>query len=237
MSRIVDAKEASRNHFAYGITSDPLTQFASVFSALVHDVDHSGAPNNQLIKEGGMLAKRYKNKSVAEQNSIDIAWNLLYCPEFGDLRRAIMPTKSEQRRFRQLLVNSVMATDIMDKDLKNARNARWDRAFKKELERALATDEQEDEEIARNRKATIVIEHLIQASDVAHTMQHWVGEFIVTANVILSFRESDTCIPDSTSIANGMNGCSPRCFVHIWLVELKSTPSNSGIKGRLDSLT
>jgi hypothetical protein len=24
-----------------------------------------------------------------------------------------------------------------------------------------------------NRKATIVVEHLIQASDVAHTMQHW----------------------------------------------------------------
>jgi hypothetical protein len=24
-----------------------------------------------------------------------------------------------------------------------------------------------------NRKATIVIEHLIQASDIAHTMQHW----------------------------------------------------------------
>ena len=26
---------------------------------------------------------------------------------------------------------------------------------------------------AVNRKATIVLEHLIQASDVAHTMQHW----------------------------------------------------------------
>merc|ERR1712157_203420 len=25
----------------------------------------------------------------------------------------------------------------------------------------------------KNRKATIVIEHLIQASDVSHTMQHW----------------------------------------------------------------
>jgi hypothetical protein len=24
-----------------------------------------------------------------------------------------------------------------------------------------------------NRKATILIEHIIQASDVAHTMQHW----------------------------------------------------------------
>jgi hypothetical protein len=26
---------------------------------------------------------------------------------------------------------------------------------------------------AINRKATIVIEHLLQASDVSHTMQHW----------------------------------------------------------------
>ena len=25
----------------------------------------------------------------------------------------------------------------------------------------------------RNRKATIVLEHIIQASDVSHTMQHW----------------------------------------------------------------
>ena len=52
----------------------------------------------------------------------------------------------------------------MDKDLKNLRNARWDKAFK---------DVEEDEEKDVNRKATIVIEHLIQASDVAHTMQHW----------------------------------------------------------------
>lgn len=57
-----------------------------------------------------------------------------------------------------------MATDIVDKDLKNLRNARWDKAFK---------DVEEDPEKDVNRKATIVIEHLIQASDVAHTMQHW----------------------------------------------------------------
>lgn len=58
-----------------------------------------------------------------------------------------------------------MATDIMDKDLKSLRNARWDKAFNQ------AADE--GTEAAINRKATIVIEHLIQASDVAHTMQHW----------------------------------------------------------------
>jgi hypothetical protein len=59
-----------------------------------------------------------------------------------------------------------MATDIVDKELKTLRNSRWDRAFN---ESVTQVDPLED----KNRKATIVIEHLIQASDVAHTMQHW----------------------------------------------------------------
>lgn len=41
----------------YGITSDPLTQFACVLSALIHDVDHTGLPNSQLVKEETPLAK------------------------------------------------------------------------------------------------------------------------------------------------------------------------------------
>jgi hypothetical protein len=53
----------------YGITSDPLTQFACVFSALIHDVDHLGIPNAQIVKEKLPLANHYKNQSVAEQNS------------------------------------------------------------------------------------------------------------------------------------------------------------------------
>ena len=48
--------------------------------------------------------------------------------------------------------------------MKALRNARWDKAF---------NDVEDDEDRDRNRKATIVIEHLIQASDVSHTMQHW----------------------------------------------------------------
>jgi hypothetical protein len=35
----------------YGITSDPLTQFAVVFSALIHDVDHQAVPNTTLVNE------------------------------------------------------------------------------------------------------------------------------------------------------------------------------------------
>lgn len=50
--------------------------------------------------------------------------------------------------------------------MKALRNARWEKAF---------SGEHFDEDASHtvNRKATIVIEHLLQASDVAHTMQHW----------------------------------------------------------------
>lgn len=43
-----------------------------VFSALVHDCDHPGVSNAQLVKEEEATALMYENKSVAEQNSIDL---------------------------------------------------------------------------------------------------------------------------------------------------------------------
>jgi hypothetical protein len=158
----------------YGITSDPLTQFACVFSALIHDVDHPGVPNTQLVNENSDLASRYQCKSVAEQNSIDLAWELLMKEEYNELRCAICATSSEFVRFRQLVVNAVMATDIMDKELKNIRNMRWTKAFKCESAEEVDVNFSQDELMDQvNRKATIVIEHMIQASDVSHTMQHW----------------------------------------------------------------
>ena len=160
--------EAKLHEYTYGITSDPLIQFACTLSALIHDVDHQGVPNAQLVKEKSDLATLYKGKSVAEQNSVDIAWDLLMEPAFRDLRDCIYTSQEELERFRQLVVNSVMATDIVDKELNQLRKNRWDKAFSS----AIAHSEAGQTEDV-NRKATIVIEHLIQASDVAHTMQHW----------------------------------------------------------------
>jgi 3'5'-cyclic nucleotide phosphodiesterase len=151
----------------YGITSDPLTQFSVVLSALIHDLDHQGVPNGQLIKEDPKLAALYQGKSVAEQNSVDLAWNVLLLSDFDDLRAAIFGSESELRRFRQLLVNSVIATDIFDKELGALRRNRWNKAFDESQ-----PNESRGSHADINRKATIVIEHLIQASDVAHTMQH-----------------------------------------------------------------
>lgn len=129
-------------------------------------MDHTGVPNTQLAKENRSLATYYKGRSIAEQNSVDMAWELLMDPAFAKLRATIYQTDEEMRHFRQLIVNVVLATDIMDKDLKQLRNERWEKAFS---DAAHA----ESSVTTVHRKATIVIEHLIQASDVSHTMQHW----------------------------------------------------------------
>jgi len=54
----------------------------------------------------------------------------------------------------------------MDKQLKSERNARWEAAFQED------ENEQNPDDLI-NRRATIVLEHFIQASDVVHTMQPW----------------------------------------------------------------
>jgi class 3 adenylate cyclase len=151
---------------SYGMASDPLTRFASAFSALIHDVDHPGVPNATLVSEQTIMASTYKNKSVAEQNSIDLAWDLLMSERYNNLVKCICADEAELNRFRQLVVNMVMATDVMDKSIGAQRKARWEKAFSEQ-------SVQEDAKENFNRKATIVIEHLIQASDVSHTMQHW----------------------------------------------------------------
>lgn len=170
---------------SYGITSDPLTQFAVVLSAIIHDVDHPGVPNTQLVKEKTAESQYYKNKSVAEQRSVDLSWKLLMASKFSDLRACIYTTEEELRRFRQLVVNVVMATDIVDKELSAQRKARWAVAFSEEENSNSNAEEFKDQDdvvnggedqqssLVINRKATIVLEHLIQASDVCHMMQHF----------------------------------------------------------------
>ena len=135
--------------------------------------DHQGVGNPRLIEEYPELGAQYKNRSVAEQNSLDLSWKLLMESRFKDLLNTLCATPEELRRFRQLVVNSVLATDIMDKDLKELRNNRWDKAFKEAGKEGPKKSGAASVHDAVNRKATIVIEHLIQASDVAHTMQHW----------------------------------------------------------------
>lgn len=87
-------------------------------------------------------------------------------PGFYDLRRAIYADDTELKRFRQVIVNSVLSTDMEDIELKYLRMTRWEKTF------SSGTYHVTPEDI--NRKATIVLEHLMQASDIFHTMQPWI---------------------------------------------------------------
>lgn len=182
--KLLSRMTASKDHtdlelhlVTYGISSDSVTQLSMVLAALVHDVGHSGITNAQLVAEEAPVALKYKEQSVAEQNSISVAWALLMHSRYKALRTHLYKTNVERKRFRQVLINAVMATDIADRDLIVARARRWKRAF---------PDEDEEGDLAaggrqgaaytrdeRNRRATVVIETLMQVADVAHTMQHW----------------------------------------------------------------
>jgi len=110
LSRILAPKIDNRkdhkclHDHTYGITSDPLTQFACIFSALIHDAEHEGVPNAQLVKEETALAAKYNNQSVAEQNSLDVGWNLLMKSRFKELRSAIYTSEEEMVHFRHVSI-------------------------------------------------------------------------------------------------------------------------------------
>jgi hypothetical protein len=167
MDQLEEGGLSSHLHdFTHGIHSDPMAVFAIVFSALIHDADHRGVSNVQLAKEEPEMGDLYHCKSVAEQNSLDVSWELLMSPKFDQLRALLFGTEAELMRFRQLIVNVVLATDIFDKELNDMRKTRWERAFSSEGGQPAGQD-------MSDLRATIVMEHIIQASDVSHTMQHW----------------------------------------------------------------
>jgi 3'5'-cyclic nucleotide phosphodiesterase len=170
-------QQRQQQHYeqTYGISSDPLVQFAVVLAALIHDLDHAGVPNAQLMRENATLSERYQGRSVAEQNSLDLAWRTFTSTKFEALRQAIAPNEAELCRLRQILVHAIMATDIFDPEWSAMRTRRWQEAFATQETSGKSESEFDDNTCQQrhlNQKATIVVEHLIQASDVAHTMQH-----------------------------------------------------------------
>eukprot|EP00980_Cylindrotheca_fusiformis_P017753 scaffold5598_cov126-Cylindrotheca_fusiformis.AAC.2 len=157
LSNILVHSMDGNNKGASGIVHDPFVRFAIVLSALVHDVDHSGVPNGRLAEEKPDMARKYSQKSIAEQNSIDVAWGILMSDEFVNLRNCLFGNSAaKQRRLRQLMVNSIMATDIFDQDLRELRELRWEKSSS-----------------CGSCMSTLILEHILQASDVVHTMQDW----------------------------------------------------------------
>lgn len=204
----------ARYFHTFGLNQCPLAKFAVVFAALIHDVGHTGVPNSQLKMEKHEYAFRYENESIAEQHSIIISWNILMQSRFKALRGCIFGDEDDMRLFRQILVNTVMATDISSKKRQKAWKKRWDEAFDSSSSSSIISysnncihqitedpeiyDEDDEDNFNHNTttyksfnetwktcsnesarqidislKAEVILELILQASDVAHTMQHW----------------------------------------------------------------
>jgi len=82
-----------------------------------YEAHHPGVPNSHLLQENTITAQTYDEKRIVEQNSINLAWQILREQQYTELWAAICATPYEETRFRHLIVNSVCAMDIIiDKD-------------------------------------------------------------------------------------------------------------------------
>lgn len=114
---------------SFGIGEDPRILFAMVFSALIHDVGHRGVPNSVLVEEEDELAILHNDVSVAEQNSLQVAFSVLQQDEFAALKSCICPTTEERKFFRKTVISMVMVTDISDQERVQIAASRWNAAF------------------------------------------------------------------------------------------------------------
>jgi 3'5'-cyclic nucleotide phosphodiesterase/Adenylate and Guanylate cyclase catalytic domain len=166
----ISGKDAS--HFAdvnsnasiRAVLSDPRTRLAIVFAALIHEVGHVGISNSEFVNVGPDLAGAYKGRSIAAQNSVDTAWSLLMEPCYVDLRGCLFTTRDEVQRFRQIVVNAVLATDLEDEDLAALRLLRWTRSFK---DGKIVTRDD------CSLRCTAIVDTILQAADVSYATQHF----------------------------------------------------------------
>jgi hypothetical protein len=113
----------------FGFRDDPLMQLALLFAALIHDVEHQGIPNRQLMMEDDVLAIQYNDQSIAEHRSLYIGFSELLKPEYKDLRSAVFPEMEDYRRFRKAVVDLVLTTDIASPERTQIGKSKWKEAF------------------------------------------------------------------------------------------------------------
>lgn len=109
---MVSQQTGQKAPVTFGLRHDPVALLALLFAALIHDVEHQGIPNRQLAQEDDRLAVLYNDQSIAENWSIYVAFSEWLQDEFNAVRKVIFPEKDEYFRFRKIVVNLVLTTDI-----------------------------------------------------------------------------------------------------------------------------
>ncbi|KAM9215936.1 dual specificity calcium/calmodulin-dependent 3',5'-cyclic nucleotide phosphodiesterase 1C isoform 1-T1 [Dugong dugon] len=84
--------------------------FAIIFSAAIHDYEHTGTTNNFHIQTRSDPAILYNDRSILENHHLSAAYRLLQ--EDEEMNILINLSKDDWREFRALVIEMVMATDM-----------------------------------------------------------------------------------------------------------------------------
>ncbi|XP_040594225.1 calcium/calmodulin-dependent 3',5'-cyclic nucleotide phosphodiesterase 1C isoform X3 [Mesocricetus auratus] len=84
--------------------------FAIIFSAAIHDYEHTGTTNNFHIQTRSDPAILYNDRSVLENHHLSAAYRLLQ--EDEEMNILVNLSKDDWREFRTLVIEMVMATDM-----------------------------------------------------------------------------------------------------------------------------
>ena len=237
------------------IAKCPLLQFATVFAAFIHDVDHVGVPNRQLIQEGNQLAILYNDQSVAEQHSIYVALSTLSEDRFSDFYKMVAPTSVDRILFRRLVIDMVLCTDIASPSRLQIGMSKWKSAFETPTEvvnppsrrhtidfstdegslidlgikYALNLDDRLVKESPQGLKVASILEQIMQAVDVAHTMQSW--DIFVKWNTRLFIELNDAYVSGrgNNPASNWFNGQIG--FFDYYVIPLAKRLQQSGVFG------
>ena len=130
-NKLIDLMIQEENTNLFGLRQDPLMLFGLVFAALIHDVEHQGVPNRQLVVEDDELAVMYNDQSIAENRSLSIGFAELLKDDYKDLRQVLFFSGKESSylRFRTKVVDLVLTTDIASTVRMQIAKSKWKEAF------------------------------------------------------------------------------------------------------------
>lgn len=81
----------------------PFEALTLLITAIGHDVGHPGVNNGFLVTLNAPLAQLYNDRSVLES---------FHCAAFSQILRRYWPSAFEDRKMRNLMISSILATDM-----------------------------------------------------------------------------------------------------------------------------
>ena len=132
--------DESTTRISYGIQSSAMMQFAFIFAALIHDVQHLGVTNYALTEEEHELAILYSDQSMLEQQSLTVAFREFLKPCYSNLRTLLFSPdySANYNKFRRLAVDLVLCTDTASPERMQLTRSKFLAAFGEDNDKHLS---------------------------------------------------------------------------------------------------